>query len=127
MEGSKEIAEVAKRNFRNLEIKNLEITEGNFDNTLSSVVSSLSSVDLAFVDGNHRQEPTERYFKELLAKTNNDAILVFDDIHWGSEMEAAWETIKQDAAVTSSIDLFFIGIVFFRKEFKQKQHFVIRF
>ncbi len=127
MEGSKEIAEVAKKNLRNLEVRNAEIVEGNFDNTLSSVVRGLSTVDFAFIDGNHRKEPTERYFKELLAKTNNDSILVFDDIHWSGEMEAAWETIKKDAAVTCSIDLFFIGIVFFRKEFKEKQDFVIRF
>jgi predicted O-methyltransferase YrrM len=127
MEGSKEIADIAKRNFRNLEISNIDITEGNFDNTLSSVVSGLSSVDFAFIDGNHRQEPTERYFKELLIKANNDSILIFDDVHWSSEMEAAWETIKNNTAVTCSIDLFFIGIVFFRKEFKEKQHFIIRF
>jgi predicted O-methyltransferase YrrM len=127
MEGSKEIAEVAKGNFRNLEIRNIEITEGNFDNTLSSVVSGLSTIDFSFIDGNHRQEPTERYFKELLAKTNNDSIFVFDDIHWSSEMEAAWKTIKNNAAVSRSIDLFFIGIVFFRKEFKERQHFIIRF
>jgi predicted O-methyltransferase YrrM len=127
MEGSKEIADVAKRNFEAIELKNVELIEGNFDDTLSSVVRSLSSVDFAFIDGNHRKEPTERYFKELLAITNNDSILVFDDIHWSSEMEAAWETIKKDAAVTCSIDLFFIGIVFFRKEFKEKQHFVIRY
>lgn len=127
MEGSKEIAEVAQVNFRNLEIRNVEIIEGNFDTTLSSLITHHSSIDFAFIDGNHRQEPTERYFKELLAKTNNDSILVFDDIHWSSEMEAAWETIRNNAAVTCSIDLFFIGIVFFRKEFKEKQHFEIRF
>jgi predicted O-methyltransferase YrrM len=127
MEGAKEIALVAKRNFSDLEIRNIEIIEGNFDNTLSSVVRDMSTIDFAFIDGNHRQEPTERYFKELLVKTNNDSILVFDDIHWSSEMEAAWETIKKDAAVTCSIDLFFIGIVFFRKEFKEKQDFAIRF
>ena len=91
------------------------------------MVRGLSSVDFAFIDGNHRKEPTERYFKELLAKINNDSILVFDDIHWSSEMEAAWGAVKNNAAVTCSIDLFFIGIVFFRKEFKEKQHFVIRF
>ena len=127
MEGSKEIAGVAKQNFKVIELKNVELIEGNFDDTLSSVVRGLSSVDFSFIDGNHRKEPTERYFKELLAKTNNDSILVFDDIHWSSEMEAAWETIKNNAAVTCSIDLFFIGIVFFRKEFKEQQHFVIRF
>ena len=127
MEGSKEIAEVARRNTRNLEIRNIEITEGNFDDTLSTLVRGLSSVDFAFIDGNHRTEPTERYFKELLAKTNNDSILVFDDIHWSSEMEAAWETIKNHEAVRCSIDLFFIGIILFRNEFKEKQHFAIRF
>ena len=127
MEGSKEIGQVAKNNFRNLEISDVEIIEGNFDNTLSSVVRGLSTVDFVFIDGNHRQEPTERYFRELFPKINNDSILVFDDIHWSSEMEAAWENIKKDAAVSCSIDLFFIGIVFFRKEFKEKQHFVIRF
>jgi len=127
MEGSKEIADKAKQNLKAIELKNIELIEGNFDDTLSSAVRGLSSVDFAFIDGNHRKEPTERYFKELLAKTNNNSILVFDDIHWSSEMEAAWEAIKNDAAVTCSIDLFFIGIVFFRKEFKEKQHFVIRF
>ena len=127
MEGSKEIAEVAKRNLRNLEIRNVESIEGNFDNTLSSVARGLSTVDFAFIDGNHRKEPTERYFKEILAKTNNDSILVFDDIHWSSEVEAAWEIIKSHEAVICSIDLFFIGIVLFRKEFKEKQHFSIRY
>ena len=127
MEGSKEIGEVAKRNFRELETRNIEITEGNFDNTLFSVVRGMPTIDFAFIDGNHRQEPTERYFKELVAKTNNNSILVFDDIHWSTEMEAAWEAIKNNNIVTCSIDLFFIGIVLFRKEFKAKQHFVIRF
>ncbi len=127
MEGSKEIAGMGRQNFTTSGLKNVELIEGNFDDTLSSVVSGLSSVDFAFIDGNHRQQPTERYFQELLTKTNNDSILVFDDIHWSAEMEAAWGTIKKNAVVTCSIDLFFIGIVLFRKEFKEKRHFVIRF
>lgn len=127
MEGSKEIAGVAKNNFAKHNISNTTIIEGNFDSTLSSVVHGLSTVDFVFIDGNHRQEPTERYFQQLLAKTNNDSILVFDDIHWSKEMEAAWETIKKDDAVRCTIDLFFIGIVLFRSEFKEKQEFVIRF
>jgi len=52
---------------------------------------------------------------------------VFDDIHWSLEMEEAWEQIRQDPGVTLSIDLFFIGLVFFSPSFKVKQHFTIRF
>lgn len=127
MEGSKEIADGAKRNLRNLEIRNTELKEGNFDDTLSSVVRGLSTVDFAFIDGNHRKEPTERYFQQLLSKISNDSIIIFDDIHWSREMERAWKNIKKDQSVACSIDLFFIGIVLFRREFKEKQHFIIRF
>jgi len=127
MEGANEIGTVARKNFNNLQLKNIELIDGNFDDELSSIVDKLSSVDFAFIDGNHRQEPTERYFKELLSKMTNDSILVFDDIHWSKEMEAAWKTIKEHEAVRCTIDLFFIGIVLFRKEFKEKQDFVIRF
>ena len=127
MEGASAIAKVAKENFKTLGLKNSEIVEGNFDNTLSTIIYQLSSLDFAFIDGNHCQVPTEQYFNQLLSKVNNDSIFVFDDIHWSKEMEAAWENIKKHEAVRCSIDLFFIGIVFFKKEIKEKQHFVVRF
>ncbi len=40
-------------------------------------------------------------------------------------MTQAWEIIKQNQNVTVTIDTFFWGIVFFRKE-QVKQHFKIR-
>ncbi len=127
LEGAKEVAGIAAANFKSLGLKNILITEGNFDQTLPIIISPLQSVDFAFIDGNHRREPTERYFLQLLSKINNDSILVFDDIHWSREMEETWEAIKSHPAVRSSIDLFFTGIVFFRQEFREKQHFSIRF
>ena len=127
MEGAKEVAAIAKNNFALMGFQNISMREGNFDDTLSVVISQLSSVDFAFIDGNHRQEPTERYFQQLLSKKNNDSILVFDDIHWSREMEQTWETIQKHPSVRCTIDLFFIGIVFFREEFQEKQHFRIRF
>lgn len=127
MEGAKEVASIANKNFKSLGLQNITIAEGNFDNTLSSVVSGLPAVDFAFIDGNHRQQPTENYFHQLLPKINNDSILIFDDIHWSAEMEAAWNTIKNHPSVRCSVDLFFIGIVFFRPEFYEKQHFTIWF
>ena len=127
MEGAAAIAAVARQNSKALKLQNISIREGNFDQTLSSVISELPSVNFAFIDGNHRRKPTENYFSQLLPATNNDSILIFDDIHWSNEMEQAWETIKQHPSVRCTIDLFFIGIVFFRQEFKEKRHFSIRF
>jgi predicted O-methyltransferase YrrM len=127
IEGDKAISEVARRNFENLKLKNIIAVQGSFESTLSDVLEKLDEVNLTFIDGNHRQEPTEQYFHQILTKTNNDSILIFDDIHWSKEMEQAWENIKRHESVRCTIDLFFIGIVIFRNEFKEKQHFKIRF
>jgi predicted O-methyltransferase YrrM len=127
MEGAKEVAEIAGKNFQLLRRKNIEIVEGDFDITLPQVIKDISSVDFAFVDGNHRKEPTIKYFEQLILKTNNNSILVFDDVHWSREMEESWEYIKQHSSVTLSVDLFFIGIIFFRHEQLEKQHFTVKF
>lgn len=127
LEGAKEVAAVARKNFTALSLQPISIVEGDFDVVLSPVLSDMQSVDFCFVDGNHRREPTERYFQQLLPLTHNDSIIIFDDIHWSREMEEAWATIRNHPAVRCSVDLFFIGIVFFRQEFHEKQHFNIRF
>jgi predicted O-methyltransferase YrrM len=127
MEGSTAIAQVAKENFKQLNLQNIEVVEGNFDETLFNTIAQLSTIDFAFLDGNHRYEPTIRYFHEVLKKTHEYTIIILDDVHWSKEMEQAWEEVKQHPSVTMTIDLFFIGILLFRKEFKVKQDFTIRF
>src|SRR4030095_6146492 len=127
LEGAAEIANKAMQNFKALELTNVKLVEGNFDYTLPAVLYQLPTVDFAFMDGNHRYAATINYFSQLLAKTNNDSILILDDIHWSEEMEQAWKEIKEYPAVRCTIDLFFIGIALLRHEFKEKQHFTIRF
>jgi len=127
IEGSPKIAEIAKRNMQYLGLNNIQSITGNFDWKLPDVLRNTSSVDLAFIDGNHRKEPTVNYFIQLLERASDQSIFIFDDIHWSKEMEEAWEHIKQSPQVTLTIDLFFIGLVFFRKDFKAKQDFILRF
>jgi predicted O-methyltransferase YrrM len=127
LEGAPEIAARARQHFASLQLNNITLIEGNFDHTLQSALQQLRSVDFVFIDGNHRKEPTERYFHQLLPYTHNDTVLVFDDIHWSQEMEDAWKMIRSHEKVTCTIDLFFLGIVVFRKEIREKQHFSIRF
>ena len=127
MEGAPEIASVAKENFKQLNLSNIKIIVGNFDETFSTVIKQLSIIDFVFIDGNHRRQPTLDYFNQLINKSTPSTIIIFDDIHWSIEMEEAWHEIKQHPSVTLTIDLFFIGIVFFRNEQKVKEDFIIRF
>ena len=126
-EGAASISNIAQNNFKHLGLKNIELMNGDFGKTLPPFLEKNISIDFAFIDGNHREKPTIAYFESLLSHCNEHSILVFDDIHWSQEMENAWNFIKNNQSVTMSVDLFFIGIVFFRKDFKEKQHFAIQF
>lgn len=126
VEGCPACAAIAKKNFSEAGAGNIELQVGNFDNVLPEILSREHAFDLIFIDGNHREEPTLRYFKEFLSHIDNDSIIVFDDIHWSDEMEDAWAEIKKHPLVTVTVDLFFFGLVFFRKE-QRKQDFIIRF
>ncbi len=127
IEGSKAVLQVAQESFARLNLQNVTALEGNFDTVLPELLTGTERVDLGYVDGNHRYEPTINYFKILLEKCGPDSILVFDDIHWSAEMEQAWTQIQQHPSVRCTVDIFFLGFVFFRSEFKVKQHFTIRF
>jgi len=127
LEGAKNIANIAMQNFREMNLGNIELLEGNFEKTLSLLDDKIGNIDLLFVDGNHRKKATLEYFELFLKKSTEQSIFIFDDIHWSLEMEEAWKLIQQHDSVTMTIDLFFIGLVFFRKNFKVKQHFTIRF
>ena len=126
-EGAPTIAQIAKEQFGALDIKNIELTLGDFDDTLTPFIKTAPSMDLFFLDGNHKKQPTLDYFERLFPLAKDSSIFIFDDIHWSEEMEAAWEEIKKDKRVTLTIDLFFIGIVFLKKEFLVKQDFIIKF
>ncbi len=126
-EGAKRIASIAHETIQQLQLKNVKLIEGDFAKTLPTLFAKIKKVDLAFVDGNHRKEPTIQYFRDLLKLADINTILIFDDIHWSKEMEAAWQEIQANERVTLTIDLFFIGLVFINPDFKMKQHFTIRF
>ena len=125
-EGCPNVAAVARETLAALQLSNVEVVEGNLDHTLAPALAALGApVDFVFFDGNHRCEPTLRYFELCRAHRTDESVFVFDDIHWSEEMERAWETIKAHPDVRLTVDLFYIGLVFFRKN-QPKQHFWLR-
>ena len=57
---------------------------------------------------------------------DEETVLVFEGIHHSRHTEAAWEAIKANEDVTVTMDLYCIGIVFFREGI-EKQDFVLKY
>ncbi len=123
IEGCPETASIAKQQFKRFNLKNINLKINNFDDELKNLQNE--KINLIYIDGNHQKEATLSYFNSLLKTIDNNSLIILDDIHWSKEMKEAWEVIKQNEKVTVTVDTFFWGFVFFRKE-QVKQHFNIR-
>ncbi len=126
LEGCPQTAGVAKQTFQKAGTPDINLTVGNFDDTFLDVINSLDKLDFVFVDGNHRKDATLKYFDWCLPKVHEDTLLVFDDIYWSEGMKEAWSEIKAHPQVTVTVDLFWIGLVYFRKG-QVKEDFLIRY
>lgn len=124
LEGCPETAKIAQKAFDNLNESKITIQLGAFKTSLPEVTQA--AYDLVLFDGNHSFNGTLNYFDMLLKCKNNESVFIFDDIHWSREMEAAWKEIKEHPEVTLTVDTFYYGLVFFRKEQFEKEHFIIR-
>jgi predicted O-methyltransferase YrrM len=127
IEGSPSVAVEAKRNLASLDLRNCTIHTGGFDEQLPLVLSQVRTLDLVFVDGNHRYEPTIRYFDMIIPKLSPYATMIFDDIYWSREMIKAWNAIVGSDMVKTTVDLYQFGIVFFHSNFRVSQHFKLRY
>jgi len=126
MEGCAVLAAHAKETFDYLGISGIQVRTGNFDVMLDKVLEEFSHLDLVFFDGNHRKQATINYFEKCLPKAHENTIFVFDDIRWSPGMKEAWDYVKNNDKVTVSVDVYRMGVVFFRKGIA-RQDFVIRY
>jgi predicted O-methyltransferase YrrM len=125
LEGCPNTAKTAQNQLRGFGLTNVKSVVTEFKSYFDNYQLSIINYQLIYFDGNHSKAATLDYFDLLLPTITNDTVWIFDDIHWSTEMENAWEIIKKHPKVTVTIDTFQWGLVFFRRE-QPKEHFVIR-
>lgn len=123
-EGCNAVAEIAKKNWKLLEVNNIEcrIGEVTEESLRLAMVDLQGGLDVAFIDANHTYEGTKSYFNVLAEKVHEKTVIVVDDIHYNQAMEKAWMEICADERVTSTMDLYQMGMVFFDKHYWKRNY-----
>jgi predicted O-methyltransferase YrrM len=125
IEGSTEVAALARQNFQQAGFSDIHIHTGLFEEVLPNLLKNGLKPDLVFIDGNHNKESTLNYFGGILPSLTPQSILIFDDIHWSKPMEEAWENVQQNPLVRVCIDLYWMGLVFVNTALS-KQNYILR-
>jgi hypothetical protein len=58
----------------------------------------------------------------LAELSDSKTVILIDDINYSKEMAEAWEEIKLHSKVSISVDLFRMGILFFREGINHKNY-----
>ena len=119
-EGCEAVAKIARDNWKALGINNIECRIGTIKGEI--LKGCLERVDIAFIDANHTYEASLEYFNVLASKVHEKSVIVLDDIYHSEEMEKAWKEICKDERVTTTIDLYQMGLVFFDKHYWKRNY-----
>lgn len=113
-------ADEAEKIWKKLALRNIHLIRDNAD---SMIRKDKWKIDLAFIHNTNSYETTMRYYNILGARAHEKTILVIEDIHHNKDTESAWQEICSRHEVTTTMDLYHVGLVFFdphylRRNFK---------
>lgn len=101
-------------------------TERNTVLSYDSIPRTLPKrIDMAFIRVSDSTTMTTA-LKALLPALQQHSIVVMDDIHRRPETELAWHAIQAIDKVTSSLDLYDVGVLLFNRHYIRK-HYKLRF
>jgi hypothetical protein len=66
-------------------------------------------------------------FHTLLNVVHPNTVMIFTGVHNNAANKQGWEDVKRNPQVTLTIDLFWIGLVFFKSGRAEKEHFRIKY
>ena len=107
-------------------VMEFEATPSNKVNVLEELENA-DTIGLLYIKQIKNAEDLISYFNAAIKKVNTESMLIFEGIHESKEMESSWEIIKMHNEVKLTIDLYKLGIVFFRQEQLEKENFTICF
>jgi predicted O-methyltransferase YrrM len=126
VEGDPELAKLANTTFAELDMTGIQLVVSTFEEFLESPGNNDRKIDLLFLDGNHHSKALLQYYEKLKSNFSVNTIVLVDDIYWSKDMQEGWRKLIDLPEVTQSVDCFRFGMLFFKKEFLEKENHRIR-
>ncbi len=126
VEGDSEVANVAQKVFDQLRLDNVHLHNMTFDSFIAKGLSEDRRIDLLFLDGHHTSAALLKYYHALKPCMSDQTIIMVDDIYWSADMTDGWKKLTVLPEVTQSVDCFHFGLLFFKKDFLNRENHCIR-
>ena len=123
VEGASELAKLAETNLSCI-ARTFEVINARFADALDRILPVLPhGVDMVFLDGDKQKTSLLRSFERLASHLNSGSVVVFDDIHWSSEMWQAWQMLRRWKGFSHTVTAGRFGVCFWTGDRTQPKTF----
>jgi predicted O-methyltransferase YrrM len=111
VEGSAELCRIAEKNLgRVADVARFRVMNCLFDQALDELEHAGERFSCAFIDGQHEQAATLRYAARVVKLLEPGGAVIFDDIYWSKDMNAAWLALREADGFAVTCDLASKGV-----------------
>jgi predicted O-methyltransferase YrrM len=109
VEGSAALCEIARANITRFS-RDFSLMHALFDEAIDELSAAGEMFDCVYVDGQHERQATLHYAARVGPLLRPGGIVIFDDIYWSADMNAAWRAIRESPAYGLTLDLGIKGV-----------------
>jgi hypothetical protein len=104
-----------------IDSRNIDVQK-QIKTTFPNIKYNQHPYDCIFLD-----RPNNKVFKRMLADElfHNNTVVLVNHIYYSNQNTESWKKMKENKRVTVSVDMFYSGALFLRRE-QAKEHFKIR-
>jgi len=114
-----DLAKTSKQLLNKLGLQQVQFSAGLFEEKIPSITAQMPSLELVTIN----QLATKELMGKILQHCNKQAIVILNYPHATKERTEHWEWLKEQPRIQLTVDLYNMGIAFFREEQKEKTHF----
>lgn len=124
LENVPEFVPIARIAFEKAAKNPVDLRTGNYRELLPRALEDMGKVDLVFFNTTYEQQNNAMLFGECMKYIHDDTVFVFEGIKTSRRMRAFWKEVCEHPAVTVTIDLYSMGIVFFNPKLHKRNYIV---
>jgi len=119
LESRKEVANKLNYYFKELGVPNIQLLYGKLNELLLIELAKQPKLSYIYF----KELPDRSTLEMIISACDTDSMLLIERPYQNEENLSTWQWLYDNTSVTISIDLYQLGILFFRKEQKEKVHY----
>lgn len=122
LESETEMAAIAQENSRKKSTDSIQIYKGDYTYSLPQALRQFERIDCIYFSQELTEKTMEMIYHQCLPFIHYETCLIISGIHASSEKRNFWKQLCNDPKITVSVDLYKLGLIFFRPKLYKRMY-----